>query len=448
MSTVEKKIAEYVEREGGTTYYVGGFVRDRILGIDNKDVDIEVHGLSPDKLKEILESVGKPIAYGSSFGIYSLKGHDIDIAMPRTEHATGRGHKDFEVEIDPFIGIEKAAKRRDFTINALMQDVLTEEIIDCFGGRHDLANGIIRHVNDESFVEDPLRVFRAAQFASRFEFEIAEETIALCKRIDVSALSRERVEEELKKALIKGIKPSIFFESLRQMEQLETWFPEMCSLIGLEQDPIFHPEGDVWNHTMEVIDRAAMFRSEVSEPYSFMMLALTHDFGKIVTTEMINGRIHAYQHEKEGLTLVETFLNRIVGENSVKEYVLNMVPLHMRPNVVSFSKPSVKSTNRVFDEAIAPKDLIYFAMSDKPVVAGNETFSGDSGFLFERLAEYEDTMAKPYVMGRDLIDAGLEPGDYFTELLEYAHKLRLAGIEKGSALKQTLAYARKYKNGN
>ena len=420
---IAKQIAKYVNEAGGRTFYVGGFVRDKIMGIDSGDVDIEVHGIEPDQLFAILSKVGEPLSFGKSFGVYSLKGENIDIAMPRTERAIGSGHKDFEVDVDPHIGTLKAAKRRDFTINALMQDVLTGEIIDHFGGLRDMEDHIIRHVDDDSFGEDPLRVLRGAQFAARFDFAIADETVEICKTIDLGTLSRERIEGEMKKALLKADKPSIFFESLRKMNQLDVWFPELKQLIGLIQDPIYHPEGDVWVHTMEVIDRAAKYREDASEPYSFMLLCLTHDFGKM-------------------LPIIETFLKRLTGEKDVIEYVLNMVPLHMRPNVAAYSKPSLKSTNKLFDAAVAPKDLIYFAATDRPLFAGTESFSGDMDFLFERLRKYEETMAKPYVMGRDLIEAGLKPGEDFGEILAHAHKLRLAGIDKDSALKQTLAYAR------
>ena len=194
---------------------------------------------------------------------------------------------------------------------------------------------------------------------------------------------------------------------------------------------------------MEVIDRAAAFRDRVSEPYRFMLLALTHDLGKIVTTEEKNGRIHAYEHEVKGLPLVEAFIGRLTNEKDIKDYVFNMVPLHMRPNVAAYSKPVMKSTNRMFDAAAAPEDLIWFAEADKPVVSGTDSFTGDRDFLLERLKTYEETMEKPYVMGRDLIEAGLEQGEDFSEFLAYAHKLRLAGIEKESALKQVLTYARK-----
>lgn len=445
MSTIAEKIAYMVGEKGGRAFYVGGFVRDKILGIDNKDVDMEVHGIKPEELLDILTEVGEPLSYGRSFGIYSLRGHDIDVAMPRRERAIGKRHRDFEVLVDPFIGTEAAARRRDFTINAIMEDVLTGELVDHFGGMQDLKKGIIRHIDTETFVEDPLRVFRAAQFASRFGFSVADETMELCRGMDLSSLSRERVEDELKKALLKGKNPSIFFEVLRRAGGLDAWFPELKALIGLEQDPKFHPEGDVWTHTMEVLDRAAAYRSVAEKPYAFMLLALTHDFGKALTTEKINGRIHSYDHEIKGLTLIEEFLRRITNEKDVISYVLNMVPLHMKPNVAAASKSAVKVTNRMFDRAEAPVDLIYFAMSDKPVMSGDNPFTGDPDFLFERYKIYKETLAKPYVTGRDLVEAGLEPGEYFAEVLAYAHKLRLAGIEKEDALKQTLAYARKKK---
>lgn len=263
--------------------------------------------------------------------------------------------------------------------------------------------------------------------------------------IKTGEMTAERIVEEMKKALLVADRPSVFFESLRATDQLGTWFPELEALIGLEQDPVFHPEGDVWTHTMEVIDRAAAFRDRVSDPFAFMMLALTHDMGKAVTTAFIKGRIHAYEHETKGLPEVERFIRRVTDDDEVIGYVLNMVPLHMRPNIAAYNKPSVKSTNKMFDAADAPEDLIYFAQADKPVVSGSDEFSGDPGFLEERLKAYRETMAAPHVTEQDLIEAGIGPGEQMRELLEYGHKLRLAGIGKESAMKQVLAQARKYR---
>ena len=438
-----RQIAALVAAQGGRTFYVGGFVRDALIHKENKDVDIEVHGVSPKCLEEILDSLGQRMTIGESFGIFGLKGYDLDIAMPRKEEARGQGHKDFDIFVDPFIGTEAAARRRDFTFNALMQDVLTGEIVDHFGGVEDLQNGILRHVNDQSFAEDPLRVLRAGQFAARFGFRAAEETVALCRQMDLRHLPRERIEGELKKALLKAEKPSIFFEVLRQMEQLDHWFPELKALIGVQQNPIYHSEGDVWTHTMMVIDEAAKLRHRAANPYWFMLSAVTHDFGKAVCTEEKNGVLHAYLHEVKGLPLAEAFLRRITGEVKLIEYVLNLTEYHMKPNTVAGARSAVKVTTRMFDQSVDPEGLICLALADDRGRITQAPATDHEVFLMERLAVFQELMSRPYVMGRDLVEAGLKPGVEFTEILQHAHKLRLAGVPKESALKQTLAFARK-----
>jgi len=440
-----KKIAAEVARRGGKAYFVGGCVRDELMGIESKDIDMEVHGIEPPVLEEILDSIGTRAEYGKSFGIYSVKGTHIDIAMPRRESATGRGHKDFKIDVDPYIGEEKAAMRRDFTICALMKDANTGKLCDFFGGIEDLRRGIIRHVNDVSFAEDPLRVLRAAQFAARFGFSVAHETLALCEKMDLSALARERVFEELKKALIGAETPSVFFEVLRVINKLDVWFPELYALIGVEQSKKHHAEGDVWVHTMMVLDEAAKRREKSKKPLSFMLAALTHDFGKAVCTENIDGEIHAYGHEAKGLPLTETFMKRLTGEKKLISDVLNLSWLHMKPNAMAAQGSSIKSTNKLFWEASEPYDLVLLAVCDGRGKLSPLPFFDTAPFLWERLAVYEEYMARPYVAGRDLIAAGLEPGEHFSEILAYAHKLRLAGIPKDNALKQTLAYARKLK---
>ena len=438
-------LAERVHALGGTVYYVGGYVRDYLMGKENKDIDVEVHGIAPHVLEGILDTLGERLSMGESFGIYSLKGTSLDIAMPRRERVTGRGHRDFETFVDPMIGTMAAAKRRDFTVNAMMMNVLTGEIVDHFGGREDLEKGVIRHVNDESFAEDALRVLRAAQFASRFGFSVAEETVALCRTIDLSHLSRERVEGELKKALLKAEKPSIFFETLRGVNGLSFWFPELVALIGVMQNPLYHAEGDVWNHTMMVLDEAAKRRAEASDPMGFMMTALVHDLGKAICTKVVDGKIISHGHETLGLPLIERFLRRITSETKLISYVLRLSAAHMKPNMLAKQGSSVKATNKMFDLVDAPKDLVLFAASDHygRLITGETTSYDD--FLYERLAIYEEIMRRPYVMGRDLVEAGLTPDVHFSEWLAYAHKLRLSGVEKEEALKQTLAFARKSK---
>lgn len=470
-----EKLASRVAELGGRAYMVGGAVRDEIMKRPIKDVDIEVHGISWAVLEAVLKELGKPLRFGSAFGVYSLAGHQIDIALPRSERKAGNGHRDFEIEIDPFIGIKEAARRRDFTMNALLKDILSDEIADPYGGTEDIKKRIIRHIDDEKFGEDPLRALRAAQFRSRFGFQVAPSTISICRALDLRNLSAERVEMEMKKALLESRRPSEFFECLREMGQLGYWFKELEQLIGLEQNSEFHPEGDVWTHTMMVLDRAAQFRPYVSDPYAFMLLALTHDFGKITTTEFVNGAIHAYGHELQGAEIAERFLDRVCHGSDIKKYIANMIPNHMRPNKIAESRSAVKKTNHLFDNVLAPSDLIYFAICDKPklphvlqsqdkdsikvemdkgiekelyTTTENEREQERIDFLFDRLEVYRETMAKPYVTGKDLIINGVMPGEDFGTILEYAHKLRLAGIPKDNALRQTISYAIKLRKNN
>ena len=446
-----RRIAEAVRNAGGHTYFVGGFVRDALLGRENKDIDIEVHEIPVAALEAILDGLGERLTMGASFGVMGLRHYDLDIAMPRSEVATGRGHKDFAVFVDPYLGAEKAARRRDFTMNALMQDVLTGEVLDFFGGREDMARGRIRHVDDQTFAEDPLRVFRAAQFAARFGFTVAEETTAFSAGMDVAALAGERVMGELEKALLKAQKPSVFFEELRKMNQLGCWFPELEALSGIPQSPVHHPEGDVWNHTMQVLDEAAALRSSASEPLWFMLAALCHDFGKASATEEKNGALHAYGHEVSGLPLAERFLGRITSEVKLTKYVLNMTELHMQPNKKAREASHVKSFMAMFDRSVCPEDLLLLAKADHMGRLGPgmrreataEEYAEMGGRLREMLTLYKERMNQPYVMGRDLIEAGVKPSPLFADALAYAHKLRLAGIPKEEQLLQTLGYLRK-----
>lgn len=445
-----KELALRVKARGGRVFLVGGCVRDGLMGREIKDIDVEVHGVSAPVLEEILDSLGERMAIGESFGIYAIKGCGLDIAMPRKEQLRGRGHKDFDVFTDPDLGEKEAARRRDFTVNAMMRDVLTGELCDPFKGQRDLKRRILRHVDDRTFPEDPLRVLRAAQFAARFEFHVAKETVELCRRMSLDALSKERVEGELKKALLQSAHPSIFFRVLRDMEQLGFWFPEIEALIGVPQNPRFHTEGDVWNHTMLVLDAAAKYREHTDNPFGFMLSALTHDLGKVTATEYETGKFHAYGHETAGLPMAEAFLRRITNENDLVDYVLNLTQLHMKPTTIVASGASLKTSNRMFDESIDPEGLIYLSMADGQGTRSPYPFVSAEENLRARLEIYQQTMAQPYVMGRDLIEAGLKPGPDFSEFLNLAHKLRLAGVPKDEALKQVLAEARKSrrKKGN
>ena len=448
--TMARRIAAAVHEAGGRTYYVGGYVRDRLLGRDNKDIDIEIHGLSVQSLERILDSLGERITMGASFGVMGLRHYELDVAMPRSEVATGRGHKDFAVFVDPFIGEEKAACRRDFTINALMQDVLTDEVLDFFDGREDMARRLIRHVNDRTFAEDPLRVYRAAQFAARFGFSVADHTAALSASMDVSALPGERVMAELEKALLKADRPSVFFSELRRMRQLSVWFPEAEALIGLPREERFHPEGDGFAHTMRVLDEAARLREDTAHPLWFMLSALCHGFGNAPALHPADGSQCVCGREEQGRSPALAFLDRLTNEVKLKQYVLNMTELYAEPDRLVREDSDVLAYMRLFDRSVCPEELLLLAKAEHMGRVGGETgrasvaeaYAETENRLRGMLSVYHDRMNRPYVMGRDLLEAGMTPGPLFSQALAYAHELRLAGRSGEEQLRLTLDWMR------
>lgn len=436
------EIAKRIETQNGRCYYVGGYSRDLLLGIENNDFDIEVHGITEDILNTILSDYGF-IKCGKSFGIYTLTSLNIDIALPRTEIKTGNKHNDFDVSIDPFIGIQKAAMRRDFTINSIYIDVLTNEIIDYYNGVNDLKNKIIRHINDKSFVEDPLRVLRCAMFASRLEFEIAKDTINLCKSIDITTLSKERVYNELIKALTKSNKPSIFFNVLREMNHLSYFFKEINDLINVNQRDDYHREGDVYNHTMLVLDEGAKVLDKVIYKEAFMLSLLLHDAGKKVATKLIDNIYHSYNHDILGVEVVKEFLNRLTNNNKIITYVCNMVRYHMLPNIYAKDNSKVKVTNKLFFNSICPNDLIYVSICDNYGRISKYPITDHSKYLFDRLHIYNSLDINEKVTGKDLINLNIKEGKIFKELLDIANNLYLSNVSKNEALKQIISTYKK-----
>lgn len=445
------KIAKKVKEVGGIAYFVGGYVRDSILDIPNKDIDIEIHGIKPEILKNILSELGDIQTVGNAFGIYNLKGYDLDIALPRKERCIGTGHKDFEVYVDPYIGTHAAARRRDFTINALMKNILTGEIVDEFNGLNDLKNHIIRHIDSSTFREDSLRVLRACQFAARFNFKIASETINLCKTMDLSTLPKERIAGELSKALLKAKKPSVFFDSLYECEQTK-WFKEVYALKGIKQDSEYHPEGDVYMHTMSVLDQAGgLFPTGIDNPdryLPFMLSALCHDFGKVNTTEINNkGRLCALNHEITGIPIANDFLGRIYNNKGFIKYVDNMIKYHMKAHSCFNNRSRTRTTNLMFDKLLYPKDFILLVYADSTGHdldnLDNRQFNmflekamTESGFLTDRYLDYGKRISEPHITADDLIDLGLKPSPLFKIILDKAWNMHLKGIEKEHVLKQ------------
>ena len=257
-----KVVAEVVKQAGGRALLVGGCVRDELLGLEPKDFDIECFGISGPDLQAALAKRFELDLVGISFGVIKLKHLDIDVAMPRRETKLGLGHRAFGMEYDPTLTIEEASARRDFTVNAIYKDPLTDEILDPWNGRADLRNRILRHVSPH-FVEDPLRVLRGMQFVARFDLTPAQETIEVCRGMAPEGLAPERLFGEWKKLLTQGVKISKGLNLLKDVGWVK-YYPELERLIGCKQDPEWHPEGDVWNHTCCCLDAFAKERNRGS----------------------------------------------------------------------------------------------------------------------------------------------------------------------------------------
>src|ERR1051325_5690801 len=304
-------LAQAIHDAGGRALLVGGCVRDTLMGVQPKDWDLEVYELDAQRLRKLLDQFGPVNVVGEAFTVYKL-GRHLDVSIPRREGKSGRGHKAFVIEGDPEMSVAVAARRRDFTINAILQDPLTGELIDPFEGRLDLERKILRAVSAETFPEDSLRVLRAAQFASRFQFDIDPDTVELCRTIDLSDLPAERIWGEFEKLLLQSPRPSIGLGWVQALGVLNKLFPEINALIGVPQDPEWHPEGDVFVHTQLTIDRARELIHELPYPrqVTVMLAALAHDFGKPATTEFIDGRLRSRGHEAAGAAPAESFLGR------------------------------------------------------------------------------------------------------------------------------------------
>ncbi len=248
---------------------------------------------------------------------------------------------------------------------------------------------------------------------------------------------------------IKADKPSVYFRELQAMDHLKEFFPELEATVGVEQNPKFHPEGDVFTHTMLTLDEAAKLRGRAEVPLGFMLSALFHDLGKCVATEVQeDGRITAYGHEVLGLEMVEKQLRRITNNEKLIAYVLNQTELHMRPNMLAGAKSKKKKTRMLFDLSVCPNDLILLARADASGKLDEPYDENTELWLRERLEDYRACLKRPMVTGQDLIHAGLKPGKDFGELLRRGRMLHFSGLEKGVALRQLLGEYQKMQESN
>ncbi len=433
------RLAEITDQNGGRAMLVGGCVRDELMNVEPKDWDVEIYGIAPEKLKEILSGFGEVNAVGEAFTVYKI-GQDLDVSLPRRERKTGKGHRGFTVEGDPGMSFAEASKRRDFTINAILKDILTGEIIDCFGGRADLEKKIIRHVADETFAEDSLRVLRAAQFAARFEFDIAPETVELCRKIDVTDLPKERIRGELEKLLLKSRKPSVGLQWLYDLNVVEQIFPELKSLVGVPQESEWHPEGNVDRHTLMVTDEARKLIDELpySKKVTVMLGALCHDFGKPSTTKFFDGRWRSYAHDEAGIEPTLSFLDTLgiytLDGFDVREQIVQLVRYHLTPGMFYKSQPGDGAFRRLARK-VEPDLLYRVAKADSlgrnpDWLPKEKWFNSDAQEWFiERMRglNVEHEAPKPILMGRHLIDLGLKPSPQFKNILDAVFEKQLDG---------------------
>jgi len=433
------KLAEIVKENGGRAMLVGGCVRDELMGVEPKDWDLEVYGIEPEKLREILDKFGKVDAVGEAFTVYKV-GQDLDVALPRRERKTGRGHKGFVVEGDPEMSFEEASRRRDFTINAILKDVLTGEIIDCYNGQKDIENKILRVVSRETFAEDSLRVLRAAQFAARFEFEIEEETNEICRSIDLTDLPKERIWGELEKLLLKSVKPSIGLQYFYELNIANQLFPELVALVGVPQEKEWHPEGNVDVHTLMVVDEARKLIDDLpyAKQVTVMLGALCHDLGKPATTQFFDGRWRSHAHDEAGVEPTLSFLDKLgiytLDGYDVRQQIVQLVRYHLTPGMFYKSKPGDGAFRRLARK-VEP-DLLYRVAKADSLGRNPEWLPKEKWFkaeaqewFIERIRDLkvETEAPKSILMGRHLIELGLKPSLEFKRILETIYEKQLDG---------------------
>jgi tRNA nucleotidyltransferase (CCA-adding enzyme) len=433
LETQARLVADAVAAEGGRALAVGGFVRDRLLGRMSKDLDIEVFGVPGDRLPAVLSTLGRVEPVGQAFPVFKVGA--IDVSLPRRESKTGPGHKGFAVEGDPFMSIEDAARRRDFTINAVSWDPITNELLDPFGGRADLELRILRVVDPERFPDDSLRVLRALQLSARFELTLDSASADLCRAIGLDDLPAERIWGEFEKLLLVAERPSLGFALARALGVIERILPEMVPLYDCPQDPEWHPEGDVWTHTLLVIDEARRRNGDLDRPRlaTVMLGAICHDLGKPATTTRVDGRIKSPNHEAEGVAPAVRVLDRFNVQSldgfDVRAQVLGLVAEHLRPSAFYKARETIRDgAFRRLAQRVDLELLARFARADCHGRTGPFDCSAMDWFIERaRALGVEHRPPAPILLGRHLLEMGMPPGPAMGAILKAVYELQLDG---------------------
>ena len=441
-------IAARVRESGGRALIVGGWVRDRLMGRPSKDVDLEVYGIPAPRLRDLLSAFGAVNTVGESFTVYKVG--DIDVALPRRESKSGRGHRGFEVTGDPDMPVADAARRRDFTVNAIAWDPLTDEYIDPHHGRDDLEARVLRAVDPAAFGDDSLRVLRAVQFAARLELTLEPRTREICRTLDLDDLPAERIWGEIEKLLLQAARPSIGLEVALDLLVIDRLFPELRALVGCVQEPEWHPEGDVWVHTLMVVDEARARIADLDRPrrVAVMLGAVCHDLGKPSTTAFLDGRIRSIDHEQAGVAPATAVLDRLNVQTlqgyDVRKQVLGIVAHHLKPGM--FRQSPTPVSDGAFRRLAQKVDLELLA-----IVAKSDCLGRGGGFdcsamdwFLERARELgvQHAPPEPLVKGRHLLALGVAPGPRVGALLKQIYEKQLDGsiatLDEGLAIAAAL----------
>lgn len=415
---------------GGRALLVGGAVRDMFLNHPIKDLDIEVHGLNLNDLEGILKQFGSVSLVGKSFGVLRLHGLEIDWSVPRVDSS---GRKP-EVAIDPFMSIEDAFRRRDLTINAVGVDLSTFEIIDPFGGEEDIRNGVLRATDTALFIEDPLRFFRVMQFIGRFEMMPDQLLNEVCSTMNITNISRERIEGEFEKLLLKSKRPSLGIRWIRAIGRLKEVLPEVAALIDVPQEYSWHPEGDVFEHTMQTLDAAVSLPYEGNKKLVLLYAALCHDLGKATTTKKIDGKWKSHAHDQVGVPLAKSLLKRITHNQEISAMVFKLVKHHMAPGIFVKNGAKAAAYKRLAAQ-LAPnvslQMLADLAIADKSGRngKGHEPLTDVLPDIQEFMRRSENAQVlfhaqEPVLMGRDLIGL-VQPGPKMGFMLKKAYEIQI-----------------------
>ena len=431
---VFQRLSRLIREAGGRPLLVGGCVRDMLLGSCPIDLDLEVYDLLPQRLIDVLSSAFAIDRVGQSFGVIKLHDYPIDISLPRRESKIGLGHRGFEVLSDPKMSLQEAAARRDFTINAMAIDPVTEDLLDPFNGKQDLTARILRHTSPQ-FVDDPLRVLRGMQFVSRFELSPAPETLSLCRSLlhEYPTLSRERIWGEWEKWASRSVQPSLGLRFLQDIGWT-VLYPELVALQGCPQDPSWHPEGDVWTHTLIVVDQAARIAArdglERRDRAVLLFAALCHDLGKPPSTAVLDGHIRSHGHA-ERVDIVSSFLEKVGAPKELATRIVELVRYHLSHLQFDGSARHVRRLSRRLEEA--GETLRMLARLVEADASGRPPLPRELPATMHRMLataeglELAEQGPRPILLGRHLLALGIQPGPRMGEILKTAYEAQLDG---------------------